>query len=114
MSDLRWIGLILAGLYFGAWAAQHTGKSLGQPDSGHIVIDEVIAFWIVLWLLPDARVIGLQMIAFVVFRIFDIAKPPPIRYLDGRFKNGLGVMIDDLVAAFFTLLVLAIGVRIFG
>ena len=114
MTDLRWAGLILAGVYFGSWAAQHAGKSLGQPDSGHIVIDEVIAFWIVLWLLPDARTISLQFAAFVVFRIFDIAKPPPIRYLDGRFKNGFGVMLDDLVAAFFTLLVLAIGVRIFG
>jgi phosphatidylglycerophosphatase A len=52
--------------------------------------------------------------AFVLFRFFDIVKPPPIRALDARFKNGAGVMADDLVAAFYTLLVLAIGVRLWG
>jgi phosphatidylglycerophosphatase A len=114
MTDLTWAGFIVAGLYFGAWAAQYAGKALGQPDSGHIVIDEVIAFWIVLWLLPTSRFGALQFVAFVVFRVFDIAKPPPIRYLDERFKNGFGVMFDDLVAAFFTVLVIAIGVRVIG
>lgn len=114
LTDLRWASLILAGLYFGAWAAQRAGESLGQPDSGHIVIDEVIAFWIVLWLLPAPRAFWLQALAFVLFRLFDIAKPPPIRYFDARFRNGFGVMLDDLVAAFFTLLAIAIGVRVFG
>jgi phosphatidylglycerophosphatase A len=56
----------------------------------------------------------MQVIAFVLFRLFDIFKPPPIRYLDRRFKNGFGVMLDDLVAALFTLLAIAIGVRIIG
>jgi phosphatidylglycerophosphatase A len=114
LTDLRWASLILAGLYFGAWAAQRAGESLGRPDSGHIVIDEVIAFWIVLWLLPTPHSFWLQALAFVLFRLFDIVKPPPIRYFDARFKNGFGVMLDDLVAAFFTLLVIAIGVRVLG
>ena len=113
LTDLSWAGFIVAGLYFGAWAAQRAGDALGQLDSGHIVIDEVIAFWIVLWLLP-AQSLGLQALAFALFRAFDIAKPPPIRALDARFKNGFGVMLDDLVAAFFTLLVIALGVRVLG
>jgi phosphatidylglycerophosphatase A len=113
-SDLAWLGLIAAGLYFGAWAAQRTGAALGRPDSGHIVIDETIAFWVVLVMLPDdVELKGLQhTIAFVLFRFFDIVKPPPIRWLDARFKNGIGVMLDDLVAAFFTLLVIALWMRV--
>jgi phosphatidylglycerophosphatase A len=114
MSDGYWAAWIFIGLYFGAWAAQHAGASLGAPDSGHIVIDEVIAFWIVLWLLPPTDGKWLQCVAFVLFRFFDIAKPPPIRYFDSRFKNGFGVMFDDLVAAGFTVLVIAIGKRILG
>ncbi|MGE5338129.1 MAG: phosphatidylglycerophosphatase A [Gemmatimonadota bacterium] len=114
MSDLRWGALLLAGVYFGAWAAQRAGEALGESDSRHIVIDEVVAFWIVLWLLPAGHSGWLQALAFALFRAFDIAKPPPIRHLEARFRNGFGVMLDDLVAAFFTLLVIAIGVRVFG
>jgi phosphatidylglycerophosphatase A len=113
-SDLAWLGLIIAGLYFGAWAAQRTGEALGRPDAGHIVIDEIVAFWVVLVMLPDnVEFKGLQhTIAFVLFRLFDIVKPPPIRWLDARFKNGIGVMLDDLVAALFTLLVFALWMRL--
>jgi len=113
-SDLAWLGLIAAGLCVGAWAAQRTAAAIGQADSGHIVIDEVVAFWVVLAMLPDnVEFKGLQhSIAFVLFRFFDIVKPPPIRWLDARIKNGIGVMLDDLVAAFFTLLVFALWLRL--
>jgi phosphatidylglycerophosphatase A len=113
LTDLAWLGVIIAFLYFGAWAAQRTGQSLGTSDSGHIVIDEMVAFWIVLVMLPDAvELKGLQhTIAFVLFRFFDIVKPPPIRWLDARVNNGFGVMLDDLMAAFYTLLVFALWLR---
>lgn len=107
-----WVALILVGLYFGAWAAQRSGQALGKPDHGAIVIDEVVAFWIVLLLTPPT--LGWQAVAFVLFRLFDITKPPPIRQLDARFKNGAGVMLDDLLAAFYTLVVLALAVRVLG
>jgi phosphatidylglycerophosphatase A len=111
-----WWLLVAALLAIGAIAAQVTGRRLGAADSGHIVIDEIVAFWIVLLMLPgDAARGGAMLIAaFVLFRFFDIVKPPPIRALDARLKNGIGVMADDLVAAFYTLLVLAIGVRLLG
>jgi phosphatidylglycerophosphatase A len=111
-----WWLLIAVMLAIGAYAAQVTGARLGAADSGHIVIDEIVAFWIVLLLLPDGAARGGIMLvaAFVLFRFFDIVKPPPIRALDARFKNGAGVMADDLVAAFYTLLVLAVGVRLWG
>lgn len=111
-----WWLLVAAMLVVGAYAAQVTGDRLGAADSGHIVIDEIVAFWIVLLLLPGHAARGGMLLAaaFVLFRFFDIVKPPPIRALDARFKNGAGVMADDLVAAFYTLLVLAIGVRLWG
>jgi phosphatidylglycerophosphatase A len=114
LSDLGWLGLIAAGLYFGTWAAQRTGIALGRPDSGHIVIDEMVAFWIVLVMLPDeARSATLQQAAaFLLFRLFDVVKPPPIRWIDQRWKNGIGVMLDDLVAAFYTLLAFALWLRL--
>jgi phosphatidylglycerophosphatase A len=109
-GDPVWAALILLGLYFGAWAAQRTGAALGRADHGAIVIDEIVAFWIVLVLLP--KTLAWQAAGFVIFRAFDILKPPPIRQADRRFKNGVGVMLDDLIAALYTLLVCALILRL--
>lgn len=90
----------------GVWAAQVTGQSLDVPDHGSIVCDEFVAFLVVLlYTGPDARA---MIVGFVLFRLFDVVKPPPIRALDRRWKNGWGVMADDLLAAVYTLLVLAL------
>ncbi len=116
LSMWQWWLLIVVMLIVGALAAQRTGERLGVADSGHIVIDEIVAFWIVLLMLPGDAAHGgaLLVAAFALFRFFDIVKPPPIRAIDERFAGGAGVMADDLVAAFYTLLVLAIGVRLWG
>ena len=55
-----------------------------------------------------------QIIAFLLFRVFDIVKPPPIRQVDRALKNGIGVMLDDLLAAAYTLVVFAVGARVLG
>lgn len=112
LTDGQWALAIAVAFAIGVWAAHETGRALGQADSGHIVIDEIVAIWIVLWLLPSAAAQPWlwQVGAFLVFRVFDITKPPPIRALDARFKHGLGVMLDDLVAAFYTAGVFAVGV----
>ena len=112
LSDGAWAAVIGVTFLLGAWAAQVTGQALGQPDSGHIVIDEIVAIWLVLWLLPQgvAQPVLWQAGAFAVFRFFDITKPPPIRALDARMKHGLGVMLDDLLAALYTLALFAVGV----
>jgi phosphatidylglycerophosphatase A len=104
------VAIVLA-VALGTWACQRTGRELGARDHGAIVCDEIAAFWIVLWLVPTSLLV--QAAAFIVFRAFDIFKPQPIRYFDTHIKNGFGVMLDDLAAAFFTLLVFAIGTRIF-
>jgi phosphatidylglycerophosphatase A len=116
LGPWSWWLLVAVMLAVGAYAAQVTGSRLGVADSSHIVIDEIVAFWIVLLVLPGSAAQGgmLLVAAFALFRFFDIVKPPPIRALDARFKNGVGVMADDLVAALYTLFVLSIGVRLWG
>ena len=95
----------------GVWACGVTGRDLGVADHGSMVWDEVVAFLLVLAIVP--RELAWQAAAFVVFRAFDIAKPPPIRQLERRYGGGFGVMFDDLLAAGYTLLVLAAAQRLF-
>jgi phosphatidylglycerophosphatase A len=107
-----WMVAIGALTAIGVWAAQVTGEDLGTPDHGSIVIDEIAAFLLVLFFAGGDAF--RQVAAFALFRAFDIVKPPPIRQLDAAIKNGFGVMLDDFVAAAYTLIVLAIVVRIAG
>jgi phosphatidylglycerophosphatase A len=110
LSWTAWIALIGAGFVVGIWACAKTGRDLGVPDHGAMVWDEMIAIWVVLLVAPSGW--GWQCAAFVLFRFFDIVKPPPIRTVDRRFKGGFGVMADDLVAAFFALLAMALVKRL--
>jgi len=104
--------LIAAALILGTWAAQRTAAMLGVSDPATIVVDEIVAFWLVLVFLPAGhQLYVLQAIAFLLFRFFDIVKPPPIRNIDRAWKNAAGVMADDLVAAFYTLVCIALLVR---
>ena len=100
---------IVALFAVGVWACEITGRALGEPDHGSMVWDETVAFLLVLFFTPPGPY--WQAGAFLTFRVFDIAKPPPIRYYERVIKGGLGTMIDDVAAAFYTLLVLA-GARI--
>ena len=92
--------------FVGVWACERTGRDLGVSDHGSMVWDEIVAF------LPLLAVSSqdwrLQAYAFVLFRIFDIWKPPPIRELERNVKGGMGVMIDDVVAAFYAYVVFVI------
>ena len=92
--------LFLVGIY----CCDKTGKALGVSDHGGIVWDEIVAIMLVLTFTP------LQwqwwLIAFLLFRLFDIWKPYPICYFDAKLKNGFGVMFDDLLAAIYAILVM--------
>jgi phosphatidylglycerophosphatase A len=103
--------LIAASLLVGWWACTVTAARMRVLDPGNIVWDEVVAFWIVLWLVMPAGFIG-QLIAFLLFRLFDTVKPGPVGWADELFhgfgwRGGFGIIFDDLVAAFCTLLVIA-------
>ena len=113
VSDFAWLCLIAGSFFLGVWFCDKAGQALGVIDHGAIVWDEIVAIWLVLWVTAD-QFEGLagQLLCVVVFRFFDMVKPPPIRWFDQHFKSGLGVMLDDLVAAFMTLLVLAVSVYV--
>jgi phosphatidylglycerophosphatase A len=105
------LAVVGIGFALGVWACGLTGRHLGVPDHGAMVWDEVVAFLLVLAVVPNA--LAWQAAGFVLFRFFDIAKPPPIRWLERRFHGGFGVMVDDLLAAGYTLLCLSIAKRMF-
>lgn len=94
----------------GIWACELTGRHLGVADHGAMVWDEIVAFLVVLALVPDEP--RWQAAAFALFRAFDITKPPPIRSFERRWHGGLGVMFDDLLAAAYALIALAIVKRL--
>ena len=102
-----WTFLVVLVVLFwlGVWAAAVTGRALGAADHGGMVWDEVVAFLLVLFFTPQTGY--WQAFAFLLFRLFDILKPPPIRYYDRMLKNGFGVMWDDVLAAGYTVLVIA-------
>jgi len=111
-----WGLLIGAGVLVGWWACARTARDLGLADPGAIVWDEVLGFWLVLWLVMPASP-GAQLAAFVLFRLFDAIKPGPVGWADAVFKRqeqtfgwaqGFGILFDDLVAALCTLLVIAL------
>ena len=100
----QYLVLMLAVFALGIWASERTSRDLGQHDYGGIVWDEFVGQWLVLLACPLewwAITAG-----FILFRLFDIWKPPPIGWLDARVKGGFGIMIDDVLAALYAWLAL--------
>jgi phosphatidylglycerophosphatase A len=111
------IAYIAVPLFFvGVWACEVTGRDLGVQDHGAMVWDEIVAFLPLLAV--SSADIRLQLVAFALFRLFDIWKPFPIRELERRVKGGMGVMLDDVFAAFYAYIVFAIFIivvyKVFG
>jgi phosphatidylglycerophosphatase A len=101
------IAFVSIPLFFvGVWACGVTGRDLGVQDHGAMVWDEIVAF-LPLAALSSAS-FALQALAFLLFRLFDIWKPFPIRELEKRVKGGMGVMLDDVVAAFYAYVAFAL------
>ena len=81
-----------------------TSRDLGVHDAPSIVIDEMVGFWWTMTFVPSTVVFIL--LGFISFRCFDIVKPWPIRWIDQYIKGGLGIVLDDLIAAVFAMLTL--------
>ena len=120
MTEARWAVLIGISLPIGWWACSVTARNMGVLDPGSIVWDEVVAFWLVLWLVMPTGLVG-QVLAFGLFRFFDAVKPGPVGWADALYhdldpatdpgawqKAGFGIMLDDLVAAGCTVLVVTV------
>jgi phosphatidylglycerophosphatase A len=90
----------------GWWAATTVARATNVNDPGVLVIDEVAAQWLVLLPAPlDPLCYGAS---FLLFRVFDIWKPWPVRWADRNVHVGLGIMLDDLLAAVYALFVLSV------
>ncbi len=100
-----WVSLLLL-FVMGVWLCGHVSRKLGQHDHGGIVWDEMVGYWLTVAFVP------LQwpwlLAAFVLFRIFDIFKPWPIRQLDENVSGGFGIMIDDILAAIYSMALLGL------
>ena len=106
LSDLEF-WLVLPVLFLlGVWVCGQVSRKLGVHDHGGIVWDEMVGYWLAVAFVP------LQwpwlLAAFVLFRVFDIFKPWPIRQLDKNISGGFGIMIDDILAAIYTITLLAV------
>ena len=97
------IGLTVVLFFVGVWVSKELTKYDEEEDPGHIVIDELVGQWIPLWFLPVMPVYIL--LAFLLFRIFDIAKPWPVSFFD-RIPGGWGIMLDDIAAGIYTLIII--------
>lgn len=106
LSDALFLLVLIWSFAIGVWVCDITGKALGVADYGGIVWDEIVAFALVLFFTPPGW--AWSLLAFALFRFFDIVKPPPIRYFDSNWHGGLGVMFDDLLAAGYALLCMAL------
>ncbi len=102
-QQLMWIAVLFV---LGVYVCQITGVVLGLSDHGAIVWDEVVAMLLVLVFTPNSWL--WWCVAFLLFRLFDIWKPFPIRQCDATIKGGLGVMLDDILAAVYAIVCLKV------
>ena len=105
-------GLIAVSLPVGWWACTVTAEHMQVQDPSAIVWDEIVAFWLILWIWMPVGLAG-QLVAFILFRLFDALKPGPVGWADRHFhglgwRGGFGIMFDDIVAAFCTLLFISL------
>lgn len=90
-------GLLVFGAFiFGIWLCGESARLLGEHDHGGIVWDEFVGFWITLFMAPTGWIWILA--GFVLFRLFDVLKPWPIKQVDKQVQGGLGIMLDDVLA----------------
>ena len=106
-SNLFFIFLTVISFIFGCYLCQKTSNDLGVHDDGRIVWDEIVAIFLMFAFLPEYNWFA-YILTFIIFRIFDILKPYPIRYFDEKLESGLGIMVDDILAAIFALISLYI------
>jgi len=104
--------IVVAAFAVGVWCCQVCADQMGEADPGAIVWDEFVGVWLVLVLVPNTVV--LWLLAWVLFRGFDIIKPWPISALERRFGGGWGIMIDDVLAALMAAAVVHAGLALWS
>ena len=99
------LAIVAGGFLLGVWLCGVSARRLGVHDHPGIVFDEVVAMWATLAVVP--RQPAWAAMAFIAFRIMDVWKPWPIREADHRIGGGLGIMLDDVLAAAFAAVVVS-------
>ena len=100
------VSIAIAMALVGIWICGESARRIGVHDHGGIVWDEIVGMYVTLFLAPVS--IAGFVLAFALFRVMDIVKPWPIRDLDHSMRGGLGIMLDDLLAAVYAALLLAL------
>ena len=109
MPNVDWITylmVVVCGFLFGIFCCGYTTKALNTHDHHSIVWDEIIGYLVTMFMVPKEWI--WILIGFILFRAFDILKPWPISSIDRRIKSGFGIMLDDVVAALFSLAIIQI------
>jgi phosphatidylglycerophosphatase A len=101
-----YLSLTAAMFIFGVWICGRSSQLLGVHDHGGIVWDEVVGYLVTMIAAPSG--LGWIVVGFILFRIFDILKPWPIGYLDKQVSGGFGIMIDDVLAGIYAMLILQV------
>jgi len=110
LSPVAYGLVLLLAFIFGIYCCGVTSRRMAVQDPGAIVWDEIVAMWLVLAFVPASWAWWLS--AFLLFRLFDIAKPWPIRWLDHSVKGGFGIMLDDVLAAIYAIVLLQLAQRV--
>jgi len=110
MSPWVYATFVLMSFVAGIWLCGTTARDIGVEDHGGIVWDEFVGYWITMFMAPAGW--WWIVIGFLLFRLFDIVKPWPIRWLDRNVAGGFGVMIDDVLAGLMALLCLQLIARV--
>ncbi|HXP06330.1 MAG TPA: phosphatidylglycerophosphatase A [Stellaceae bacterium] len=101
-----------AAFLIGWWASARVTLRTPASDPGWVVIDEIAAQWLVLLAVPQR--VWLYVAAFLAFRLFDIWKPFPVSWCDRNVKGGFGIMLDDVAAAIYALILIVIAEGVVG
>lgn len=109
LSPLVQLALLVAVTVLGTWAADEAERTLGGKDPGAIVVDEVAGMMLAALAAPPTAVV--VAVAFVLFRVFDVVKPFPANIAQ-RLRGGLGVMVDDLIAGSYALVLVMLARRL--
>jgi len=103
--DTLMLAVVIPAVFIaGVAASDRTEVLLDEKDSSHIVVDEFVGYLVSVFLVPFSMTNAL--LAFVLFRVFDIVKPTPVRQVERRIRGGLGIMIDDILAGVYANLAL--------
>lgn len=104
LAPVHYLAIVVVTALAGCYLCGAASKKLGVHDHGGIVWDEMVGYWLTMFMAPAGW--GWALYGFVLFRLFDIAKPQPIGWVDRRVHGGVGIMLDDILAAGYAALVL--------